>query len=116
MTTTPAGMPLSDLTDRSVSVTLDDGRTFKVRKLDAFGYQLSKSATNEIDSIDIVFKLAARCLKGQLSTEEVLGSEDVIGLSIEDAAKVVATAGGQVEVVEASVSPLSVAAATTAAE
>lgn len=99
-----------------LSVRLDDGREFAVKPLDGFGYQLSQSAKNEIESIDILFRLAARCLAPNLSRDEVVGTEEVVGISVADAARVVQIASGQISQVEASASPLSEAAATTATE
>lgn len=101
---------------QSRMVRLDDGREFPVKPLDGYGYQLSQSAKNENETIDILYRLAARCLAGSLTKDEVIGTDDVVGLSVAEVARVVQIASSSIGVVEANASPLSEAAAKTATE
>lgn len=107
---------LESITKPKLSVRLDDGREFPVKPLDGYSYDLSQSpaAKNGPDAIKILYRLAAKCLAPALSRDEVIGTEDIQGLTVDEAARVVQIASGQITEVEASASPFSEAAAETA--
>lgn len=104
---------LLEITAESLGTAPWNGKEYPIKPLDGYGYRLSQTAQGDDEkSIDITYRLAARCIGVQY--EELFGTEQTIGMPLKEAARIVAIASGQIQNVEASASPLSEAAAKTA--
>lgn len=97
--------------DQPGVVTLN-GKRYHVKPIDGYGYRLLAQAKkkDDVEKLDVVYQIAAKCLAGELSRDEVIGTEDIQGLSADDAARVLEAAQAQAEKVEALASPNSVPA------
>lgn len=89
---------LSDLVNPNLSIELN-GKTYPVKPMDGFGYQLLSSLTPD-SSVDVMYRLAQRVLAPSMSKDEVFGTEDVLGLTPGQVAEVVKVSSGQVDAVE----------------
>lgn len=93
---------LDALVNPSLSVELR-GKVYPVAPLDGFAQQLSRNVRDKNEAIDVMYKIAARCLAPRMSYEEVFGSETVIGLTPDQVSKVVEVAASQIDDVEATI-------------
>jgi hypothetical protein len=90
---------LADLVEGQLTVVLR-GKTYPVAPIDGFGYQLL-AQMDEATSLATLYRIAAKCLKGSMTKDEVIGTEDVNGLSAAEVGYVIRTARSQVTQVEA---------------
>ncbi len=86
------------------------GRIIKVNPIDGYGYKLLGEAERRKDepgteALEIMYRVAARCLAPHMTREEVIGDEDTSGISAEEVGTVIAAAQVQVKKVEELASP-----------
>jgi hypothetical protein len=97
------GPPLNELVNPELKVTLR-GQEYRVHPMDGYGYDLIKRVQKEND-VPLMYSLAARCLMPQMTRDEVFGTEETIGLTADEVAKVIQAASDQAEKIEALASP-----------
>lgn len=111
---TDSAVVLDELVNPNLTVELN-GKAYAVKPIDGFAYQLLQgvSGKDELKVVEILYRIAARCLAPAMTREEVLGSEETTGLTVEQVSAVVQVARSQVEQVEAITSPNSEPAKAT---
>lgn len=95
---------LSELVDSDLSVELN-GKEYKVKPIDGFAYHLLQNNQGGDQAVEIMYRIAARCLAPGMTKEQVFGTEDETGLSATQVGAVVQVAQSQVKTVEALASP-----------
>lgn len=83
-----------------------DGTKYPVKPIDGFAYQLlGQIKGDDVEAIEISYKVAARCLAPAMTFDQVFGTEEAVGLSAVQVGQVIEKAKAQAMKVEALASP-----------